>query len=303
MKISIQIPTYKQPKTLLRAVKSALNQDYPNIEVVVLDDSPLGEGFNLLSSIDDNRLKVYKNAQNIGRSGTYRKLLYELITGDFVVNLDGDDYFEDTTFLSRAADLLLNNNNTVFYQATIYALVNGEKAYQFKHDLIKKKDEYLVLKGKDYFVNFFKNNYFGHLATVYNVELARSVGFYEYKNLNSDAESLLKLALLGDVILENKCIGVWVIHENNESKKYLNKSYQMDVIASFNRLKLFSEKYIGLDSACAWERMAIRSLNVSLLHESAKENFQSFLLMNLLNFSYYLTIVKISIKKLFKRPI
>lgn len=302
MKISIQIPTYKQPKTLLRAVKSALAQDYPNIEVVVLDDSPLGEGFDLLSSVSDKRLRAYKNLQNIGRTGTYRKLLYELITGDFVVNLDGDDYFEDTTFLSRAVECISNNSSIVFYQATIYALVNGEKGYQFKHDLIKNH-RWLILDGKDYFVNFFKNNYFGHLATVYNVKLARSVGFYEYKNLNSDAESLLKLALLGDVILENKCIGVWVIHENNESKKCLNKSYQMDVIESFKRLKLFSEKYIGVASAYSWERMAIKSLNRSLLHESAKENFKSFLLINLFNFSYYITIVKITLKKLLKRPI
>ncbi|MFD1952034.1 glycosyltransferase family 2 protein [Sphingomonas arantia] len=38
--VSICIPTYRRPATLVRAVASALDQDYPNITVVVSDDEP-----------------------------------------------------------------------------------------------------------------------------------------------------------------------------------------------------------------------------------------------------------------------
>ena len=38
-KVSIIIPTYKRPNCLSRAVDSVLKQDYPNKEIVVVDDN------------------------------------------------------------------------------------------------------------------------------------------------------------------------------------------------------------------------------------------------------------------------
>ena len=37
--VSIIIPTYKRSETLIRAINSALNQTYSNIEVIVVDDN------------------------------------------------------------------------------------------------------------------------------------------------------------------------------------------------------------------------------------------------------------------------
>lgn len=38
-KVSIVIPTYKRSDTLLRAIDSCLNQDYRNIEIIIVDDN------------------------------------------------------------------------------------------------------------------------------------------------------------------------------------------------------------------------------------------------------------------------
>ena len=41
-KVSIVVPTYKRNKYIIRALDSILMQDYPDIEIVVVDDN--GEG-------------------------------------------------------------------------------------------------------------------------------------------------------------------------------------------------------------------------------------------------------------------
>ena len=37
--ISIIIPTYNRPKYVQKAIRSALNQSYVNIEVIIIDDN------------------------------------------------------------------------------------------------------------------------------------------------------------------------------------------------------------------------------------------------------------------------
>lgn len=40
--VSVIIPTYKRSDSLCRCIDSVLNQTYPNIEIIVVDDN--GEG-------------------------------------------------------------------------------------------------------------------------------------------------------------------------------------------------------------------------------------------------------------------
>ena len=63
--ISILIPTYNRPEKTLRAVYSALQQNYSHIEVIVTDNSDNDQTKNLLESIiSDKRLRYYKNETN-----------------------------------------------------------------------------------------------------------------------------------------------------------------------------------------------------------------------------------------------
>ena len=96
--VAIIIPSYKGEDTIYEVVRSALNQDYNNIEVIVVDDN--GEGTldqietrkKLLPFFEDSRFKyivhdVNKNgsaARNTGLRNTCAK---------YISFLDDDDYF------------------------------------------------------------------------------------------------------------------------------------------------------------------------------------------------------------------
>ena len=60
--VSILIPTYNQPEYFRQALESALNQTYPNIEIIVSDDST-----------DDRVKNVFDEYKNCGRKIQYLK--------------------------------------------------------------------------------------------------------------------------------------------------------------------------------------------------------------------------------------
>lgn len=55
--ISVIIPTYNRESTILRAIKSVINQTYTNIEILVIDDGSTDGTANIVNGIDDDRIK------------------------------------------------------------------------------------------------------------------------------------------------------------------------------------------------------------------------------------------------------
>lgn len=215
-KVSIVIPTYNQSAYLLRAVKSALMQDYPNLEVIISDDSPNTDSLTEIKSLlEDKRLKYYHNNPRLGRVLNYRKCLYSYATGIWVLNLDGDDYLIDNSFITKAIELIENNENIVFVQAGGLVINSENKILQTK--LPACKGDFCVQSGWEYVKKFAKKRNFLHLTTLYNADYARKINFYRFSGLSSDLESFMRLALHGKIGILNIKAGVWFHHHQNSS--------------------------------------------------------------------------------------
>lgn len=210
-KVTIMIPTYCQANYIEQAIASALEQRYPNFEVVVCDDASSDETIERIARFADPRLVVVRNEKNIGRVANYRKILYEIATGDYVVNLDGDDYFLDPDFVSIAMRFFAADADCVMVMAKAaksdhvrggFGVTYGERHY----------------KGLDY-VKKIPNVVFSvlHMATLYDRKKALQLNFYRSDVLSSDWESLYRLALHGNVVCIDRCIGVWRQHGKNTS--------------------------------------------------------------------------------------
>ncbi|MFT4283121.1 MAG: glycosyltransferase family 2 protein [Candidatus Woesearchaeota archaeon] len=89
--VSIIIPTFNRSEFVLSAVKSALNQTYKNIEVIVVDDFSTDDTFKVISKLRSKKLKVFRNAKNSGGPFSRNKGL-SLAKGEFINFLDDDDY-------------------------------------------------------------------------------------------------------------------------------------------------------------------------------------------------------------------
>lgn len=91
---SIIIPAYNEGERVLRAIRSALAQDYPNFEVIVVDDGSGDNTFEVASSVRNPRLKVYRKEHG----GKAKALNFGLskASGEIIVTTDADSYLEPT---------------------------------------------------------------------------------------------------------------------------------------------------------------------------------------------------------------
>ncbi|GGE96049.1 glycosyltransferase family 2 protein [Sphingomonas prati] len=94
--VSICIPTYRRPATLIRAVASALDQDYPNITVVVSDDEPAPNPSTRLLEAHfggDRRLRIMRSAGEAGFVANTNRALRGA-PGEWLKLLHDDDVLE-----------------------------------------------------------------------------------------------------------------------------------------------------------------------------------------------------------------
>ena len=95
--ISIIVPVYKVEQYLRRCVDSLINQTYPNLEIILVDDGSPDKCGDICDEYakNDNRVKVI-HKQNGGLSDARNKGL-DLATGDYVMFVDSDDWIEKET--------------------------------------------------------------------------------------------------------------------------------------------------------------------------------------------------------------
>ena len=102
---SFVLPAYKA-QFLQEAVASILNQTYQNLELVIVDDASPEDLKSIVNMFSDNRIRYYRNEQNIGGTDLVKQWNHCLsfATGEYVI-LAADDDVYDKEFLSEAVQL------------------------------------------------------------------------------------------------------------------------------------------------------------------------------------------------------
>jgi glycosyltransferase involved in cell wall biosynthesis len=90
--ITIGLTCFNAEETIARAIGSALSQDWPNIEVVVVDDSSSDGSVAIIEAAvaGEKRARLIRHSRNTGPAGARNTILKEA-RGEFVVFFDDDD--------------------------------------------------------------------------------------------------------------------------------------------------------------------------------------------------------------------
>ena len=146
-KISVIVPVYKVEPYLHKCVDSIINQDYENLEIILVDD---GSPDNCPAICDeyarmDKRVKVVHKVN--GGLSDARNAGLDAASGDYVFFVDSDDWIEKGTI--KECTQLLNNGQTDIVITMLYNIISGTDINVSQNgartaDMVMKPEEALV---------------------------------------------------------------------------------------------------------------------------------------------------------------
>ncbi|HAV64935.1 MAG TPA: hypothetical protein DCY13_21510, partial [Verrucomicrobiales bacterium] len=110
---SICVPTYNRARFLTEALNSALNQTWPNFEIVVVDDGSTDDTAAVMKRCNDPRVR-YVLKEHSGGPATRNRCVKEA-RGEFLVWLDSDDALLPGTLERYAQELARHPEVDVLY--------------------------------------------------------------------------------------------------------------------------------------------------------------------------------------------
>ena len=90
--ISVIMSSFNSEKTIEESIQSILNQDYKNIEFLIVDDGSTDNTLRIMKKLrdKDKRIEIIENTRNIGLTKSLNQLL-KISNGRYIARQDSDD--------------------------------------------------------------------------------------------------------------------------------------------------------------------------------------------------------------------
>jgi len=125
--VSVIIPNYNHARFLRERIESVLSQEYPNIEILYLDDASTDNSAEVFAGYrDDKRISAHCNARNTGNPFVQWNKGVRLARGKYIWIAEADDY-SAPSFLRRLVEILEANPRAgIAYSQSDVVGENGE---------------------------------------------------------------------------------------------------------------------------------------------------------------------------------
>lgn len=205
--ISVIITTKNRINKIERAINSVLNQNYKNIEIIVVDDASDDGTSNLIRSKYKNII-LQINKKSLGGSGA-RNMGIKLCKGEYVAFLDDDDYFRKDK-LKIQLEIFKKHPKSSLIVCNYYSVKRDKTSIVKLSTKISKK-------------YYFKNIFGGTSTYLTSRKLINKVGgFDERLKSAQDWDFALKLSKIGAIIRSKEPL---VYYESfNDSERISNSS-------------------------------------------------------------------------------
>lgn len=190
--VSVIIPAFNASRTIAKAVRSACDQSYPNMEIIVVDD---GSSDDLTPALAPFGSAVRLIRQQNRGAGSARNTGVKLATGEFLAFLDADDYWHPDK-LHRQVDALANNP-TMTLCGTGHRELSNDEDLDASAPLTDEAGPILI---RDFAV-FFANPYIGTPGVMLRRSLFLELGGFRTDiTAAEDVDLWLRAAYVGGVV-------------------------------------------------------------------------------------------------------
>ncbi len=266
--VSICIPSYNHANFISETICSVILQDYPNIELLIVDDSSTDNSDEIINSFTEKcktrfvRFAYHKNKKNKGLSRNLNHAI-KWAKGKYFYAIASDDIlmpnktsllvtnFEnlDENYAAIFGDaLFINENSENVYVAKNLQLVKVEDAKNITETLYKSNLElYANLHNKNYlaedfcvkYTDFFYGNYLPAMSSLIKLDCMKKVGGYTDGNTLEDLEMWLKLTQKYAIKLLTTPVAYYRFHSRN-TNRIMQKQLLLDELKLINSQKNFA---------------------------------------------------------------
>lgn len=242
IKISIIVPIYNASSFLEKCVRSIMNQNFQDIEIICINDGSVDNSLEILKKLqkEDNRI-IIVDKENEGVSKA-RNIAIEKAKGKYCLNIDSDDWIEQGYLKSMYERAEKDNLDITISNVRFDYLDKPQKNY-ILNDLNISDVE--IITGERYINIFIKENFHGYTCNkLIKTELYKknNLKYREKITILEDTEVILQLAYYSLKIGKiNKAFYHYIQHSSN-TKINFNSKKILDMNSVFNYLINFYEK-------------------------------------------------------------
>lgn len=198
-KITVVIPVYNCDKYLRRAIDSVLKQGSNEYELILINDGSVDNSLNICLEYSKNDNVKVIDIKNSGVSNA-RNLGIKKASGEYIIFLDADDYFNENYF---------KKINKILKEADFDIIINNyfnEYSKKCEKVIATKKDKYYDLKQeKNIILNLINNATINNLGNkVYKLDYIKKYNLYFDENIDFGEDLLFNLKYI------NKCENVYL---------------------------------------------------------------------------------------------
>ncbi|WP_071191684.1 glycosyltransferase [Trichormus sp. NMC-1] len=221
--ISVIIPVYNGAKTIKETIESVLQQTYSHFEVIVINSDSSDGTLEIVSSIQDERIKIYNYPKANGSVNRNRGLTHA--AGELISFLDADDIWTPDKLEAQYKALKENPQAGVVYSWTDAIDEQGKFLRPCSH-ITWQGDVYAKLLLNDFIAS-------GSNVMIRQNVLAKVDGFNESLTNAQDRDAWMRLAAITDFVCVPKVQILYRILPNSVSSNIVGMEIaQLQVIHS-----------------------------------------------------------------------
>lgn len=127
-KVTALLPSFNHGDYIEQRIESIINQSYPNIELIVIDDLSTDNSHTIITQLQQKYNFIYiRNEKNSGTPFAAWETVISLATGDYLWICESDD-FAETNFVETAINALVAHKNAVLFYCNSWVVnSNGDR--------------------------------------------------------------------------------------------------------------------------------------------------------------------------------
>lgn len=267
--VSVLMPLHNKEADVVEAIESVLNQTYPNIELIIIDDGSTDNSFVIANRYASEKIFVFQQ-QNKGASAA-RNTALGYSKGDFIQYLDADDVLGSRKIEEQI--LLLDGETEVLATSKMfYFIVQKDNSWQ-KIAMPSLERDYDNMTA--FLLDEIPRAIFVHAWLIPRILIEKAGKWNETMTIFDDRDFYLRLVPLASKIVF--CEKAICYYRMPDTSKHLSQRCELvdiqGALQYFSRFEstfLFNKKHeyyekSRLTIACLYKKILVIALNEKVI--------------------------------------